>query len=109
MFMSVSERTKEIGILRALGESKKDIRRLFTSESLMIGLSSAALAIGLGYGLGYVFNAALYKIAKFNMIQIHASNVISVIVIAIIISFLAALLPARRASKLNPIDALSAD
>lgn len=109
MFMSVSERTKEIGILRALGESKKDIRRLFTSESLMIGLSSAALAIGLGYGLGYVFNAALYKIAKFNMIQIHASNVISVIVIAIFISFLAALLPARRASKLNPIDALSAD
>ncbi|RRG17607.1 ABC transporter ATP-binding protein/permease [Weissella viridescens] len=109
MFMSVSERTKEIGILRALGESKKDIRRLFTSESLMIGLSSAALAIVLGYGLGYVFNAALYKIAKFNMIQIHPSNVIWVIVIAIIISFLAALLPARRASKLNPIDALSAD
>ncbi len=109
MYMSVSERTKEIGILRALGESKKDIRRLFTSESLMIGLSAAGLAIVLGYGLGALVNSALYKVASFNMVQIHPSNVITVIVLAIIISFLAALLPARRASKLNPIDALSAD
>src|SRR5699024_5992481 len=45
MYMSVSERTKEIGILRALGERKKDIRRLFTSESLFIGFFSAILAL----------------------------------------------------------------
>ncbi|MBM7616992.1 ABC-type lipoprotein export system ATPase subunit/ABC-type lipoprotein release transport system permease subunit [Weissella uvarum] len=109
MYMSVSERTKEIGILRALGESKQDIRRLFTSESLMIGLSAALLSIVLGYSLGAVFNAGLYKIAKFNMVQIHWENIVLVIVLAILISFFAALLPARRASKLNPIDALSAD
>ncbi len=80
MYMSVSERTKEIGILRALGERKKDIRRLFTSESVFIGLFSAILAL-----------------------------LIVAIVIAIVISFIAALLPARRAANLNPIDALAAD
>jgi len=109
MYMSVAERTKEIGILRALGESKKDIRRLFTSESIMMGLMAATLATGLAFGLGYGLNAALYSIAEFNMIQILPGNIITTFVLALIISFLAALLPARRAAKLNPIDALSAD
>ncbi|MCW0953574.1 ATP-binding cassette domain-containing protein [Weissella ceti] len=109
MYMSVAERTKEIGILRALGESKRDIRRLFTSESIMMGLMSAALATGLAFGLGTLMNSALYSIAKFDMIQIGVGNVISTFILALVISFLAALLPARRAAKLNPIDALSAD
>lgn len=109
MYMSVSERTKEIGILRALGESKRDIRRLFTSESIIIGLLSAALALVMAYGLGFLLNTALYKIAKFNMIQVSVSNVIFTIIVALVISFLAALMPARRASRLNPIDALAAD
>lgn len=109
MYMSVSERTKEIGILRALGESKRDIRRLFTSESLFIGLLAAALATAMAFGLGALLNGALYKIAKYNMIAITWQNVVFAIVVAIVIAFLAALLPARRASRLNPIDALSAD
>ncbi|MFL1695728.1 ATP-binding cassette domain-containing protein [Weissella kandleri] len=109
MYMSVSERTKEIGILRALGESKRDIRRLFTSESLIIGIMSAILALVMAYGLGFMMNTALYKIAKFNMIQVSVNNIIFTIIVALVISFLAALLPARRASRLNPIDALAAD
>ncbi len=110
MYMSVAERTKEIGILRALGESKRDIRRLFTSEALFIGLISAVIALGLAYGLGMgVLNTALYGIAKFNMVQISIGNVVFAFVIALLISFLAALLPSRKAAKLNPIDALAAD
>lgn len=109
MYMSVAERTKEIGILRALGESKRDIRRLFTSESVMMGLMAATGATVLAWGLGFAMNKALYSIAQFDMIQINAGNVISTFILALIISFLAALLPARRAAKLNPIDALSAD
>jgi ABC-type antimicrobial peptide transport system permease subunit len=110
MYMSVAERTKEIGILRALGESKKDIRRLFTSEAVLIGLVSATLALGLAYTLGQgLLNSLLYDIAKFNIVQITTGNVIFAFVIALIISFLAALLPSRKAAKLNPIDALSAD
>ena len=109
MFMSVSERTKEIGILRALGESKKDVRNLFTSESLLIGLASFILAVILAFGIGAGLNSALYQIAKFDMIQISLGNVVMTLILALGISFLAALLPARRAAKLNPIDALSAD
>ena len=109
MYMSVSERTKEIGILRALGERKKDIRRLFTAESVLIGLFSAALALVLAYAASLGLNHILYGIVKFNMVQITPGNIIFTIVAAIVISFIAALLPARKASRLNPIDALSAD
>jgi len=109
MYMSVSERTKEIGILRALGQRKKDIRRLFTAESILIGLFSAALALIFAYGFSALLNHLLYSIVKFNMVQITAANIITIVIIALVISFIAALLPARRASRLNPIDALSAD
>lgn len=109
MFMSVSARKKEIGILRALGESRRDIRRLFTSESLIIGVISAALATGIAYGAGAVLNKALYKIATYNMIDIQVGNVVSTFIIALIIALLAAILPAWRAARLNPIDALAAD
>ncbi|WP_288527931.1 ABC transporter ATP-binding protein/permease [uncultured Secundilactobacillus sp.] len=109
MYMSVSERTKEIGILRALGERKKDIRRLFTAESLLIGVFSAVLAVVVTWLIGSGLNSMLYGIVKYNMVQITPGNVIGTFIIALIIAFLAALLPARRASRLNPIDALSAD
>lgn len=109
MFMSVSARKKEIGILRALGESRRDIRRLFTSESLIIGVVSAALATGIAYGVGSILNQVLYKIASYNMIEIHVGNVVSTFIIALVIALLAAILPAWRAARLNPIDALAAD
>ncbi len=109
MYMSVSERTKEIGILRALGERKKDIRRLFTSESVFIGLFSAILALLIVAVVTVIINHALYGLIKYNIVQITVGNVIFAIVIAIVISFIAALLPARRAANLNPIDALAAD
>ena len=109
MYMSVSERTKEIGILRALGERKKDIRRLFTSESVFIGLFSAILALLMVAVVSVIIIHALYGLIKYNIVQINVGNVIFAIVIAIVISFIAALLPARRAANLNPIDALAAD
>ena len=109
MYMSVSERTKEIGILRALGERKKDIRRLFTAESILIGLFSAILAIVLALVATVILNHALYGMIKYNIVQITVGNLVFALVVAIVISFIAALLPARRAANLNPIDALAAD
>lgn len=109
MYMSVSERTKEIGILRALGERKKDIRRLFTSESIFIGLFSALLALVIVAIATVAINHALFGLIKYNIVQITVGNVIFAVVIAVVISFIAALLPARRAANLNPIDALAAD
>ena len=109
MYMSVSERTKEIGILRALGERKKDIRRLFTSESMFIGFFSAILALVIVGIATVAINHSLYHLIKYNIIQITFGNIVFAFVIALVISFIAALLPARRAAKLNPIDALTAD
>lgn len=109
MFMSVSSRTKEIGILRALGESKSDIRRLFISESLIIGVVSATLATALAFGLGVGINFMLGSIADYSFVQISVGNVVTTFISALAISLIAAYLPARRAASLNPIDALSAD
>lgn len=109
MFMSVAARTKEIGILRALGESKRDIRWLFISESLITGLLSASVATLLAYLAQAGINGALKSIANYAFVQVTTGDVITAFVLALIISLLAALLPARRAAKLNPIDALSAE
>ncbi|CAK1242132.1 ABC-type lipoprotein export system [Fructobacillus cardui] len=109
MYMSVSARTKEIGILRAIGESKGDIQWLFITESLITGLISAVFATGLAFLAEAGVNAALKGTADYAFVQITVGNVTTAFVLAILISLLAAMLPARRASKLNPIDALSAD
>lgn len=109
MYMSVSERTKEIGILRALGERKVDIRRLFTSESILIGLFAAVLALVITLLATWGINSAFYGLIKYNIIQLTVGNVVFAFVAALIISFLAALLPARRAAQLNPIEALAAE
>lgn len=109
MYMSVADRTKEIGILRALGESKTDIRRMFISESLIIGLISAVVSTIIAFVAQAGVNAALSTIASYAFIQISFDNIVSVFVIAVVISLLAAWLPARHAASLNPIDALAAD
>lgn len=109
MSMSVADRTKEIGILRALGESKRDIRRLFTSEALIIGLASATLASLMAFSAQIAFNSLLSKITKFAFIQISLTNIISCFVISVIIALIAAILPARHAANLNPIEALAGE
>ena len=109
MYMSVAERTREIGILRALGESKRDVRNLFISESLIIGTFSAIVATIVALLGEWGANAALSRVANFSFVQISVSNIIVVFIIALVISLLAAYLPARHAARLNPIDALSAD
>lgn len=109
MYMSVAERTKEIGILRALGERRKDIRRLFTSESVIIGLCSAILAEVIAFIVAFFLNRSLYRMVKYNMVQLNWETIVMGFAIAIIISFVAALLPARRAARLNPIEALAGE
>jgi putative ABC transport system permease protein len=107
MFMSVSARMKEIGILRSLGERRRDIRRLFTSEALMIGLISATIATGLSYVAARGLNHMLANLTGgYALVQIQFSNIVVVFILAIVIAWLAAILPARRAARANPIKAL---
>ena len=108
-YMSVTERTKEIGILRAMGSRKKDIRRLFTSESLMLGMLASIVGI-IGAFLGqFLLNLVLRKLMKFDFVDITLSIVITAIIIGFTISFISSLAPSNKASKMNVINALSSD
>ncbi|URZ87684.1 ATP-binding cassette domain-containing protein [Floricoccus penangensis] len=108
-YMSVTERTKEIGILRAMGSRKKDIRRLFTGESLMLGIFAAIIAIAGALAGQTLLNKALYSLAKFNLVQITSGAVIFAIVVGIVIALVASIAPSSRASKMNMIEALASE
>ena len=105
--MSVIERTREIGVLRALGSTRWQIRRTITDESLVIALIGAAMGIAIGAGLGW----ALLKGLSFGIpgvtYQPPIATMIGVAVAAVILGLIAALLPARRAARLDVVDALS--
>ena len=109
-YMSVAERTKEIGILRALGARKKDIRWLFVIETIILGLASAVLGIIVALIGQTVVNSAVSNlIDKYNIIQVSAGAIIGSVIIAIVIALFASLMPAGKAANLNPIEALSND
>ena len=109
-YMSVTERTKEIGILRALGARKGDIRLLFVIETVMLGIASAILAIIVAFlGQGGVNSGVSDLLDKFHIIQISTGAVIGSVIIAIVIALFASLMPAGKAARLNPIEALSND
>ncbi|EKF51226.1 ATP-binding cassette domain-containing protein [Lactococcus garvieae] len=108
-YMSVAERTKEIGVLRALGGRRKDVSRMFTAESVILGLSSAVIAIGLAFAGQAIINKALHSLVGGNIVQITTGHVIFAVIIAIIIALLSSLAPAARAARLNTIEALAAD
>lgn len=109
-YMSVAERTKEIGILRALGARKGDIRLLFVIETVILGLASALLGIIVAF-LGQIgVNSAVSDLLdKYHIIQISNTSIIASVIIAIIIALTASLMPSGKAARLNPIEALSND
>jgi len=109
LYISVSERTKEIGILRAIGARKKDIRHLFMSEAFLIGLFSSILGALIAWGGQALVNVIAQPLTHMPIVAITSGYVIFGIVISIVISLLAALAPSRKAAKLDPIEALAAE
>lgn len=109
LYISVSERTKEIGILRAIGARKKDIRHLFMSEAFLIGLFSSILGALIAWGGQALVNVIAQPLTHMPIVAITSGYVIFGIVISVVISLLAALAPSRKAAKLDPIEALSAE
>lgn len=107
LYISVSERTKEIGILRALGASKGSIRYLFFSEAFFIGLFSSILAILLAMVLAGVANHIANGAINYMIMQITPGNILFGFLVSVIISLLAALAPAGKAARLDPIESLS--
>lgn len=106
-YISVLERTKEIGILRAIGASKKDISSVFNAETLIVGFVSGAIGIGTTLLLTIPINAVIEHLTKISDVaQLPTNGAIILVVISMVLTFVAGLIPSRIASKKDPVVAL---
>ncbi len=112
MIMSILERTREIGVMRAVGAKRSTISRLFTIEAALLGFWGGVFGVSVGYGLTRIANIfvnrqlASQSLKAHNIIGLPPWLILAVVAIATAIGILAGLYPARRAAKLNPVDAL---
>ena len=105
--MSVIERTREIGVLRALGASRWQVRRSIADESLVIGLIGALLGIAVGAGLGAALLQGLAAGVPGVVYRPPVATMVWVAVAGLVLGLIAAILPARRAARLDVIRAIS--
>ena len=109
-YVSVIERTKEIGILRSLGASKKDIKRVFNAETFIVGLSAGVLGIAVTFLLTKAINPVLEKAMSIEEIaRIDLMQCLVLIGISIVLTLFSGLIPASIASKKDPVEALRTD
>ncbi|MGW4896570.1 ABC transporter permease [Kitasatospora sp. NPDC004240] len=106
--LSVVERTREIGLLRAIGLSRRQLRRMIRLESVVIALFGAVLGTGLGLGWGVTVQQVL-KEQGLQTLAIPTGTVIGTMVAAVLIGLLAALVPAFRAGRMNVLAAIATD
>lgn len=111
LLMSVQERTKEIGLMKAMGMRSSRIFLLFSTEAVLIGFWGSAIGVGVAVLLGQlvnhiVANGILKDLPGFNLLAFSLTSVVGVISLIMVIALLAGTLPARKAAKQNPIDAL---
>ena len=107
MYISVLERTKEIGILRSLGARKKDISRVFNSETFIIGLASGLLGILIAWLLLFPINNLLYNLTELeNVAVMNPLHALILITISLILTLIGGWIPAKLASKKDPVVAL---
>ena len=108
MALSVIERTKEIGLLRAIGMGRKQVRSMIRSEAVVVALLGAVLGLAMGIGLGAAIVTAIGQGGFVTTrVVIPYATVVVVLIIAAIIGVLAAVFPARRAAKLNVLEAIA--
>ncbi len=106
-YISVLERTKEIGILRAIGASKKDISRVFNAETFIVGLIAGLLGIGITILLTFPINSLIYAITGVTInVALPPIGGIILVIISMILTIIAGLIPSKMASKKDPVEAL---
>ena len=109
-YISVLERTKEIGILRAMGASKKDIRRIFTAETAIEGFISGILGIAITLLATFPINAIVAQTTKVDGVaQLPWDAALILILISIVLTVLAGLIPSRIAAKKDPVESLRSE
>jgi putative ABC transport system permease protein len=104
--INVLERTREIGIVRAVGGSRAQVRRIVTAEALLLGLFGASTGVLAGVAMSYGFTAAFRTIGWTLVYQFPAVAVLAVIVLGVLLALVSSILPARSAAKLDIIRAL---
>lgn len=106
-YVSVVERTKEIGVLRSLGARKKDIKNLFNAETFIIGLSSGVFGVVVTYLLAFAVNAILLALTGIGTLaSLPISSAITMVIISVILTLISGLIPAQAAAKKDPVVAL---
>jgi len=106
-YISVIERTKEIGILRAIGASKKDVSRVFNAETFIEGLFAGILGIVVTLLLNIPINLLIDKYTNISgLSKLPLAGAIILVIISVILTFIAGLIPSRMASKKDPVIAL---
>lgn len=109
-YISVIERTKEIGILRAIGASKKDISRVFNAETLIEGLSAGVLGIVVTLLLNIPINIIIKNVVGIsNIASLPVVGAIVLIIISVLLTVIAGFIPAKIASKKDPVEALRSE
>ncbi len=111
--MVVSEKRKDIGILKSMGATRKNIMRIFIFQGLFIGLAGTILGLGLGLFVDYLLKtthfiklpASVYYLSTIP-VKIEVSDIIYIVSAAVILTFLASLYPSWQASKMDPVEAL---
>ncbi len=105
-YVSVVERVKEIGVIRSLGGRKKDVSNLFNAETLVIGFSSGLIGVGFTYLLSLIVNIVVRKLAKFSIMALQPVSAIIMILLSVGLTVLSGLIPAKKASRQDPVVAL---
>ena len=109
-YISVIERTKEIGILRSIGASKKDISRVFNAETLIEGLAAGVLGILVTLLLNIPINIIIKRLVNISHISVlPVDGAIALIIISVVLTVLAGFIPAKIASKKDPVEALRSE
>lgn len=109
-YISVLERTKEIGILRAIGASKKDISRVFRAETIIEGFVAGIFGVGVTFLLCFPINKIIfYFLSVNNIASLPLMGAIILVIISVVLTVASGLIPARIASKKDPVEALRTD
>ena len=106
--ISVQERTKEIGILRAIGASKRNVSSMFNAETVIVGLAAGLLGVGVTYLMIIPINAVLLAFTNIDNLraQLPIGAAVLLVLISIVLTLIAGIIPSKSAAKKDPVVAL---
>ncbi len=110
-YISVLERTKEIGILRAIGASKKNVSQVFNAETFMIGLASGAIGIAVCEILLIPINAIIHSLSGIDSVKavLPTDAAILLVILSMVLTLISGLIPSKKAAKKDPVTALRSE